>query len=545
MSDSNTRTTGADIIARKLAASGADRAFGIPGGEVLALLEALERAGISFHLAKHENAAGFMAEGVWHAKPEGNRAPAILLATVGPGVANATNVIANAMQDRVPLIFLTGCIDGAEADTYTHQVFDHQQMLRPIVKASFRANAGSLDAVMDKALTIAFEGQPGPVHIDVPIAVAENETDEIARPLPPMVSPAMQRPGPELAEILEALNGAERPLVIAGVDAVNDGASEAITALCLMHNIPIVTTYKGKGLLDESHELSLGGHGLSPKSDTVVLPLVKRADVVILAGYDPIEMRIGWRDPFADDAKVIDVTPQLRDHGVHRVTHTLRGSISGTLEQLYAAMDVRPRWPNDEAATARAELQAMFTGFKTWGPGQAFEMLSDILPDDTVMTADAGAHRILVSQVWQSKQPHAVLQSTALCTMGCAVPLAAGFKLANPDAPVIAFVGDAGMEMGLGELSTLRDLKTPVIICVMVDEELALIEIKQRRSQRPNAGVEFSGTDFPSVARAMGGEGYWIDDAATLAQAATEALKKDTFTVLACRIGRHAYDGTF
>ncbi|MEM1317787.1 MAG: thiamine pyrophosphate-binding protein, partial [Pseudomonadota bacterium] len=127
MSDTSTRTTGADIIARKLAMSGADRAFGIPGGEVLALLEALERAGITFHLAKHENAAGFMAEGVWHAKPEGNRAPAILLATVGPGVANATNVIANAQQDRVPLIFLTGCIDGAEADTYTHQVFDHQQ----------------------------------------------------------------------------------------------------------------------------------------------------------------------------------------------------------------------------------------------------------------------------------------------------------------------------------------------------------------------------------------------------------------------------------
>ena len=389
------------------------------------------------------------------------------------------------------------------------------------------------------------QGLPTSVVPSAKVDLVDPNSDEVARPLPPAAGPSMQRPGPELAEVLEALNGAERPLVIAGVAAVHDGASEAITSLCLLHGIPLVTTYKGKGLLDESHALSLGGHGLSPKSDTVVLPLVEHADVVILAGYDPIEMRIGWRDPFGDDAKVIDITPQLRDHGMHRLTHTLRGGVTATLEQLTAAMEKRDRWPNGEAAAARADLQAMFTGFSDWGPGQAFETLSSIMPENTVMTADAGAHRILVSQVWQSTRPHAVLQSTALCTMGCAVPLAAGFKLAVPDAPVIAFVGDAGMEMGLGELATLRDLKVPGIICVMVDEELALIEIKQRRSQRPNAGVEFSGTDFPAVARSMGGEGYWIDDAATLAQAATEALKKDTFTLLACRIGRHAYDGTF
>jgi acetolactate synthase-1/2/3 large subunit len=133
-------TTGADIIAQKLHGAGCRHAFGIPGGEVLALMQALDEAGLKFVLVKHENAGGFMAEGGWHA----DGAPGVLLATLGPGAANAINVVANAWQDRVPLIFLTGCVDQGEAESYTHQVFDHQQLLRPIVKASFSARSEHL-----------------------------------------------------------------------------------------------------------------------------------------------------------------------------------------------------------------------------------------------------------------------------------------------------------------------------------------------------------------------------------------------------------------
>lgn len=104
---------------------------------------AFETAGIAFHLVKHENAGGFMAEGVWHAQArKGPAAPGILLATLGPGAANAVNVVANAWQDRVPLIFLTGCVDAAVAETYTHQVFDHQALLRPITKGKLPGKPG-------------------------------------------------------------------------------------------------------------------------------------------------------------------------------------------------------------------------------------------------------------------------------------------------------------------------------------------------------------------------------------------------------------------
>ena len=170
---------------------------------------------------------------------------------------------------------------------------------------------------------------------------------------------------------------------------------------------------------------------------------------------------------------------------------------------------------------------------------------------------DSGAHRILLSQMWECYEARSLLQSSGLCTMGCAVPLAMGFRLAAqsgmsganrpaPDVPaVVAFVGDAGMEMVLGELATLRDLKLPVVIVVFIDESLALIELKQRKSKLQNLGVDFGATDFPAVARALGGIGHWISSRNELQVALDGAFERETFTLLACKIGEKVYDGRF
>ncbi|WFE89556.1 thiamine pyrophosphate-binding protein [Roseibium porphyridii] len=537
-------TTGADIIAGKLHAAGCRHAFGIPGGEVLALMQALDQAGLNFVLVKHENAGGFMAEGGWHA----DGAPGVLLATIGPGAANAINVVANAWQDRVPLIFLTGCVDQADAESYTHQVFDHQQLLRPIVKASFSARLGALDVMMEKALAIALDGQPGPVHIDVPIKVAEAETEEgwsERFSSAPVASAPFK--GPDLETALVLFAKAERPIAIAGVDAVNEGASVEISKFCQTFNIPLVTSYKGKGLLDENSDLALGGAGLSPKADGHLLPLINQSDCILLLGYDPIEMRINWRNPWEETANVIDVTSVLRTHGMHAVSATLRSAVAPALELLAGARSTeQPSWAAGQPAKVRKDLEEAFQPEPSvWGPGRVFHTLRDVMPANTVATADSGAHRILVSQIWRCPMPRQMLQSSALCTMGCAVPLAMGHRLVDDRAPVIAFVGDAGLEMCLGELSTLRDLNIPVIICVLVDTSLALIELKQRGSQRPNVGVDFGETDFPAVAGAYGGHGVWIESENDLRSETEEALKRDGFTLLACRIPRRAYDGLF
>ncbi len=535
---------GADLIAAKLAAAGCRHAFGIPGGEVLAIVDGLGAAGIAFHLARHENAAGFMAEGVWHA----TGAPGVLVATIGPGVANAVDVVANAGQDRVPLIVLTGCLDGADADTYTHQVFDHQAVLRPLVKATFRASAGSLAAVMDKALAIARGGQPGPVHLDVPIPVAEGAVAAPARldpPAPPL--PVAPVDGPGLRAARAALAAAERPLAIAGLDALEGGAAPAVADFCRRFRVPLLTTYKAKGILAEDDPLALGGAGLSPAADRILLPLVEAADLVLLLGYDPIEMRIGWRDPWPPGKPVVEIAPVTRTHGMHRVTTTIEADLAPTLAALAEGGGPRASWPDGAPRTARAALAERFAAEAAgWGPAAAVHALRRVLPREAVVTVDSGAHRILLSQAWRCHGPRTLLQSTALCTMGCAVPLAAGYRLARADAPVVAVVGDAGLEMVLGELATVRDLGLPIIVVVMVDESLALIEMKQRASQLPNRGVDFGGTDFPALARALGGHGAWIDDAETLERETADALARETgFTLLAVRIGRRAYDGKF
>jgi acetolactate synthase-1/2/3 large subunit len=142
-----------------------------------------------------------------------------------------------------------------------------------------------------------------------------------------------------------------------------------------------------------------------------------------------------------------------------------------------------------------------------------------------------------------------MLQSSGLCTMACAVPLAAGARLGRPSAPVLAFVGDAGLEMGAGELASLTAHGLPIVICVLVDDSLSLIEMKQRGSQRPNLGVDFGGagrsTDFAALARAFGGHGVSVTDSATLKAEAKAALRRDCFTLIAARIPRRAYDGAF
>ena len=542
MSDTNaTELTAADMLARTLAANGCKRAYGIPGGEVLAIIDAFDRAGIEFVLIKHENSGGFMAEGSWHA----DGCPPVLVATVGPGVANAVNVVANAMQDRVPMIFVTGCVDTAQAESYTHQVFDHGRMLQEITKATFVGTSATCGLIAQKAIAISREPQAGPVHLDIPVSVAEGPSTETLYLQPDQIQSIVPGDDQNLAEAIVALEGAKSPIAVAGVDAVNEGAGPAISAFCKKFKIPLVTSYKGKGLLDENSELSLGGAGLSPKADEVLMPLLKESDCILLLGYDPIEMRIGWSNPWEADKTVIEVTPLLRSHGMQHVSHTLRGSVIPTIELLEMGMQENREKVPDIANKARKSLQKTFKATTKFGPDRVFEVIRETTPETTVITADSGAHRILLSQMWTCNSPRTFLQSSALCTMACAVPIAAGYKQASPETPVIAFVGDAGLEMGLGELATLREHKIPIIICVLVDESLTLIEMKQRASQRPNLGVDFSGSDFPAVAIALGGHGVWIEDVETLKSETSAALTRDTFTVLACKIGRKSYDGKF
>ena len=341
--------TAAEIIARRLHAAGCRHAFGMPGGEVLAMLDALTRAGIAFHLARHENAAGYMAEGTWHA----TGAPGILLATLGPGILNAVNVAANALQERVPLVLISGAVDEAEAMRYTHQVLDHTQVFAPVTKAALRVPAGAAAETVDKALEIALSGRPGPVLLDLPIGVAtaEEAGDGIALRGP--VLPGAPAPGAALEEARAMFRAARRPVMVAGLDVLNEpGGAEAVRRFVERHGVPLLTTYKAKGVLPEDHPLALGGHGLSPKADAIVLPLLEAADLVIAAGYDPIEMRAGWRDPW-EPAKAVEFAHAPNTHGMHYARLSWVSSVAAGLAALEEGAEPKTGWPDD--APARRE----------------------------------------------------------------------------------------------------------------------------------------------------------------------------------------------
>ena len=528
----------ADVLAQRLYQAGCRHAFGMPGGEVLTLVDALVKAGITFHLAKHENAAGFMGEGVHHA----DGAPAIMVATLGPGALNGVNVVANAHQDRVPMLVLTGCVDAAEAQSYTHQVLDHQAVFSPITKATFRLDAEAADLIADKAIAIATEPRCGPVHIDVPISTADAPArDRGARRAP---ASATIPSNEDLAQARSWLAEAARPIALIGLDALQQDVGPALLRFLEKHQIPFVTTYKAKGIIPEDHPLCLGAAGLSPLADKHLLPLQRQADLVLLIGYDPIEMRPGWRDIWdLAHQRVIDITPEANTHYMHQASLNFLTSIPPTLEDLSKETEPRPLWQEGEPQRVKAALAQAFPQDDTWGPAGVIAECRATLPPETLATADSGAHRILLSQMWSCHEPRGLIQSSGLCTMGCAVPLAIGRKLAQPERPVVSFSGDAGFLMVAGELATAAELGLAPIFVVFADASLALIELKQRQRQMTNAGVDFGRHDFAAMGRAFGGLGFTAKNRAELRAALTEALHADRFTVIAAEIEAGGYDG--
>ncbi len=457
----------ADLVARTLHAFGVREAFGMPGGEVVTLLDALGEAGIRFVLTRHETAAAIAAGGASLARPG---APGVLVTTLGPGLANAVNGIADAMQERVPLLVVSGVVDRSLRARYTHQIVDQPALLRAVVKGSFEVEAEGAAETIARAVRLALAPPMGPVHLDLApgIAAALAQGDPVAPTIE--ATPSVDPADPALASLRALLAAAERPLVLAGFEAARDGAGPALRALADA-GVPVLTTYKAKGVLDETHPFALGAAGLSPKADAMLRDVVRGADLVLLPGYDPIEMRPGWLEPFGAEASVVDLTRHAADHGMHRVDRRLIGSPAALLASIGRQLSppARGYWPDGTIPRAKAALAAAFAPGNAWGPGAVFDALQRALPENAVVTVDSGAHRILLSQQFSARRPLAFLQSAGWCTMGAALPLAIGTAVARPEAPVVAVIGDGGLEMVAGELGTLRDANLPVVLVVLQD----------------------------------------------------------------------------
>jgi len=528
----------ADTVALTLHAHGVRHAFGMPGGEVVTLVDALGAAGVRFLLVRGETAGAIAAGGLGVLTDT----PGVLVTTIGPGLANAVNGIADAAQERAPLIVLTGVVDRPIRALYTHQILDQAALLRPLVKGSFEIEPKSAQATVRRAIALALTPPMGPVHLDLApgIAALPDPAPQAAiAPAPRTVLPAPNRADPALADLRARLADAAQPLIVAGFEAARAGAGGAVAALARATGAPVITTYKGKGLVDEAHPLSLGAAGLSPKADAALLPLAREADLVLCVGYDPIEMRPGWLDPFTEAAHLVEIGAAPVDHGMHRVDERIVGPITPILEALAWRLSARSDEPSGPVAQAQEALAEAFAEKATagFGPHAVFRTLAEALPESATVSVDSGAHRILLSQLWNAPRPLSLIQSAGWCTMGPALPLAMAARLARPDAPAIAVIGDGGLEMTLGELGTLRDERLPVVVLVLQDRSLALIELKQAQAGLVRAGVGLGATDYAAVAHAFGGRGWSVSTEEDLRAALAEALAGDTFGVIAAQVG--------
>lgn len=536
----------ADLIAETLYNHGVRHAFGMPGGEVVTLIDALEKAGIRFVLCRHETAAAFMAAG--EAAISG--APGLVVTTLGPGLANAVNGIADASQEHSPLIVMSGVVEHGLRSRYTHQILDQLALLQPVVKISLEIEQQGAAAATARALRMALNAPMGPVHLQLApdtAAKAAPETEQAAQPAHRLAA-ELSAQGQAAQKIAALISAAQRPIIIAGLEAARSDAGKVLLELMERSGIPLITSYKAKGIVDEHHRLVLGGAGLSPLADKQFLPLTRAADLVLLLGYDPIEMRAGWLDPFAPTADVVEISAHPADHAMHYATIEVIADPKGFLQALLANLSTSAAasaWSDGQIAATRQALRTQFTAGEEWGPDVVFDVLQNGLPADTIFTVDSGAHRILLSQQLLLKRPFALLQSAGFCTMGAAIPLAAGAKLANPDVPVVAVLGDGGLEMGLGELTTLRDQEIPITIIVLQDESLALIELKQAQAGLERAGVGLGKSEFAAVASALGGHGVRVKTREDLETVLRNSLTDSTFTLIVCEIQVSDYVGKF
>ncbi len=529
----------ADRIAETLAAYGCRFAVGIPGNDVLETIRACTERGIRFVLAKSEPSAAFIADAIWQLEER----PVALIPALGPGLANAISGIAGALMERSAVIVLTGEVATAQAGLYTHQVFDHLALARPVVKHAAQLNGERAAQQTAKALDIALAYPPGPVMLNIPADIGRSGMKREPIPAPP-VRTSMRLDLDRQAELLRRLEAASRPLALIGRGALASGVPAPLEAFLDAWSIPFFATYKAKGIVSERHPLSLGAVGLSPVVDALNLHRIAEADLLVLVGFDPIELRDAWLDAWAADKPVVSLDWGPLDHRMFPVGLESFGPLPSLLSQLTRADSVERPEMVARARTHRATVAEVVRPRHpehAISPAALFHAVNARVAPDWQLTVDVGAHRILASHVIDCIAPGQLMQSNGLCCMGYAVAASIGAQLARPDATVVALVGDGSMLMALGDLALVAELDLPIIAIILNDDALSLIKLKQKKAQLKPQAVDFTSPSFAGIAAAMGGAGVRVASLAEFEAAFDAALAARRFTLIEAMVDPTEY----
>jgi acetolactate synthase-1/2/3 large subunit len=536
-----TDDTIASLLAKYLRLAGISHVFGYPGESIVDFIEAARTGGPEVVSAVREASAAFMAEGA--AMRTG--LVGAVVSTLGPGSTALLNGVASAHLDRVPLLAVSGQVDGRREQYWTHQLVDHDQLFAPVTKLTARLDPDSADVVIRKALKTAVAERPGAVHVTVNHEAfgAKVVGGPIEPQLPPLAAPAatLDFYGDD---VLRALRGARRPVLLAGVGAVRCGASAALTELAETAGIPVVVGAMAKGVLDERHPYFAGVVDMA--GDKVVWSLLSEADLIVTAGFDPVDLITPWR--IGTPVIHIDTTPNTDQ--VYPAGLEVVGNVRAALTWLRAEWgDGAPRWSEAEVAAHRAALRAGWEAGYAEGrlnPSEVVTTVRETAPAGTVATADVGSHKIMSGQVWTTIAPRETLITNGLSSMGFGLPAAIGAGLVAPG-PVVALTGDGGFAMTATELAVASRYQLPLVVVVFSDGSLNRIELHQAAQGYPLAATSVDRADIPLLAESLGCDGIRVDSVSGLEKALSGAFAvgRSRPLVIEARIDTSQYSAQF
>ncbi len=508
-------------IAAAAHAAGTRVAFGMPGGDTLPLIDALDEVGIRFVLVRDEASAGFAAD----ASAQLTGAPGLCCATLGPGLMNLLGGVAGAFLDRAPVLAITSSYRADRRASYTHMMLDQGALVAATGKAHFTLSAGHAHAEVARALAVATSPRPGPVWLQIPTDVAEGDAGPPVRwprsdPSPVAVDPA------RLAEL-------RRPVILVGFG----GRHAPIDAFAESLRAPVITTYKAKGAIPEGRGWSAGAASLSPVVDALHQRLLAEADGIVLIGWDPVEVRDHWMPGWPQHTAVF----VLDDHVPTDIPCRMDALWVGPLRALVGGVAPgagRSGWSLADVARHRAAVDAVFEE-ETFGPATVIRAVQAATPGDVVVTLDVGAHRITASNVWLCDRPDALLQSNGLASMGYGLP--AAVAAAAHGRRALCVTGDAGLQLVAGELGTAVEVGGTLVVVVLVDDTLSLIGLKQQRAGRQARGVSFRNPDWAALARSFGARGVMTSSSDAVRAAVTQAFSDGGVTVIAAHFDATPY----
>lgn len=499
-------TTGALYIVKFLENRGVRTVAGIPGGSILPLYDALAESGAVRHvLARHEQGAGFMAQGM--ARLSGR--PGVCLATSGPGATNLVTAIADARRDSVPMVCLTGQVPSSMLGSEAFQEVDIVSVTRPLTKSSrMVTDASELPQALAQAFDLAASGRPGPVLLDIPRDV---QTQRMPHAHFPQEAPRPSAPVAawDASRAAAMINAAKRPVLLLGGGATRGRAPALARELAERASMPVTMTLMGLGALAAAHPLSMGMHGMHGHFQAN--RALAECDLLLAVGSRFDDRATGRPDTFCPKARIIHVNLDPAELGrIKQADLGIASDAASALEAILPLVERRLRadWL-EQAARFKAQAPAR-------GHGGARGLIREVaahLDGNAVVVTDVGQHQMFVAQDFPFQAPGRWLTSGGLGVMGFGLPAAIGASLADPGAKVVLFTGDGSFKMNVQELATLAETGANVKIVVLDNQSLGLVVQQQKLffDGRLSASSFARGANFAALAEAFGVPGVDLD----------------------------------